>query len=84
MDLQQIKKARRPTTTHQKTGLNITLTDSFHFESDKMNNWILEAKEPKKNGPFELKHYKIWFLTCINLKTQTMVDWGAELCTTVC
>ena len=33
---------------HIKTSLSITLTDSLHFESDKMNDWMLEAKEPKK------------------------------------
>ena len=33
---------------HIRTSLSITLTDSLHFESDKMNNWMLEAKEPKK------------------------------------
>ena len=32
-----------------RTSLSITLTDSLHFESDKMNDWMLEAKlEPKK------------------------------------
>ena len=33
---------------HIRTSLSITLTDSLHFESDKMNDWMLEAKEPKK------------------------------------
>ena len=39
---------------HIRTSLSITLTDSLNFESDKMNVWMLEAKEPK-NGPIELK-----------------------------
>ena len=34
---------------HIRTSLSITLTDSLHFDSDKMNDWMLEAKlEPKK------------------------------------
>ena len=33
---------------HIRTSLSITLTDSLHFESDKMNDWMIEAKEPKK------------------------------------
>ena len=36
------------------TSLSIILTDSLHLESDKMNDWMLEAKDPK-NGPIELK-----------------------------
>ena len=39
---------------HIRTSLSITLTDSLHFESDKMNDWMLEAKEPK-NGPLKSK-----------------------------
>ena len=39
---------------HIRTSLSITLIDSLHFESDKMNNWMVEAKEPK-NGPIKLK-----------------------------
>ena len=31
-----------------KTSLSITLTDSLHFKSDKMNDWMLEAKDPEK------------------------------------
>ena len=32
-----------------RNSLSITFTDSLHFESDKMNDWMLEAKlEPKK------------------------------------
>ena len=33
---------------HIRTSLSITLIDSLHLESDKMNDWMLEAKEPKK------------------------------------
>ena len=33
---------------HIRSSLSITLTDSLHFESEKMNHWMLEAKEPKK------------------------------------
>ena len=33
---------------HIKSSLSTTITDSLHFESDKMNDWMLEAKEPKK------------------------------------
>ena len=32
---------------HIRTSLSITLTDSLNFESDRMNVWMLEAKEPK-------------------------------------
>ena len=31
-----------------RTSLSITLTDSLHFKSGKINDWMLEAKEPKK------------------------------------
>ena len=34
---------------HIRTSLSIILTDSLHFESDNMPDWMLEAKlEPKK------------------------------------
>ena len=39
---------------HIRTSLSITLTDSLYFKSDKMNDWLLEAKEPK-NGLIEFK-----------------------------
>ena len=32
---------------HIKTSLSNTIIDSLHFDSDKMNDWMLEAKEPK-------------------------------------
>ena len=32
---------------HIKTSLSNTITDSLYFESDKINDWMLEAKEPK-------------------------------------
>ena len=33
---------------NNRTILSITLTDRLHFESNKMNDQMLEAKEPKK------------------------------------
>jgi hypothetical protein len=40
---------------HIKTSLSNTLTDSLHFETDQLNDWMLEAKLEPKNGPLELK-----------------------------
>ena len=45
------KKARKQggQQQHIKTSLSNTLIDSLHFESDQLNDWMLEAKlEPKK------------------------------------
>ena len=33
---------------HIRNSLSITLADSLLFELDKMNDWMLEAKEPEK------------------------------------
>ena len=49
-----MNQERRLSTTQQqhiiRTSLSISLTDSLHFESDKINDWMLVlvgAKEPK-------------------------------------
>jgi len=54
---------------HIRTSLSITPTDSLHIELDKTNDWMLEAKEPKKWAnrietalnlvPGTYKHFKL-------------------------
>ena len=46
-----------------RTILSITLTDSLHFKSDKMNDWMVEAKEPKK--------WAAWIETALDLVPDT-------------
>ena len=62
------KKARRQggQQQHISTSLSNTLMDSLHFETDQLNDWMLEAKlEPKK--------WAIRIETALNLVPKTYV-----------